>query len=97
VYDPAVGELREQVAVAVLPEARVTLAGHDTKRAEGLATARLTVPTRPDRLEKVRDSGFEDPALKDIEEGPEMVKSWIVTFRTELRLREPNVAEIVRE
>ena len=97
VLDPAVGELTKQVAVAVPPEARVMLAGQDSKRVDGPATARFTVPARPNWLEKVMDSDFEDPALNDIEEGPVMLKSWIVTLRTAVWLREPNVAEIVRE
>lgn len=75
VYDPAVGVLRKQVAVAEPPEAIVTLVGQDTKSAEGLDTTRLTFPARPNKLEKVIDSDFEEPALNDSAEGPVMLRS----------------------
>jgi hypothetical protein len=60
------------------------LVGQDVKRAEGEDTNRLTLPVRPNRLDKLIDSGLEAPAGKDTEVGPERLKSWMVTFRDTL-------------
>jgi len=93
---PAVGEYREQVTVAVLPEVRFTFVGHDDWRAEGDVAVRSTLPEKPSRLANVINSDTEDPALKDIEEGPDKLKSVIVTLRTTEWLREPILPVILR-
>jgi hypothetical protein len=80
-YVPAVVELSEHVTVDVPPTVRVTLPGHDTERAEGAVAVRDTVPAKPNRLENVRPSTSEDPALNEIEVGPAMMKSVTFTAR----------------
>jgi hypothetical protein len=49
------------------------------------------LPERPDRLVRVICSVLEEPALKDTDEGPDMMKSWMVMLRATLSLREPPV------
>ena len=53
---------------------------------------RLMLPDRPNRLVRMICSVFEEPALKDSDVGPDMLKSEIVTLRPTLWLREPLVA-----
>lgn len=78
---PAVGEDREQVIPAVPPAETLALDGHDTARAEGDVELRLMIPENPNRLETVIASVPEEPALKDTDTGPLMVKSVMVTLR----------------
>lgn len=93
---PAVGEDRAQFTLAVPPDARVTLVGHDARMVDGNVAARLMLPARPKRLVRVICSVFGDPALKDIADGPDMVKSEIVMLRATLWVREPLVPVMVR-
>lgn len=83
-YIPAVGEDRAQVMLAVPPDARVALAGHETRMAVGEVTTRLILPERPKRLDRVICSVFDEPALKDIVAGPVRLKSETVMFRNTL-------------
>jgi hypothetical protein len=91
---PAVGEDREQVTLAVPPTDTLTLDGHDTRREDGDVMLKLMLPEKPDRLETVTGSVPEDPALKDTDEGPDKLKSEMVTLRATLWLKEPLVPEM---
>jgi len=50
------------------PGARVTVAGHDTERAEGARAVRVTVPEKPNRLAKLTVLVVEELATKDTTE-----------------------------
>ena len=80
----------------VPPEVRVTVEWHDTDRADGEVTLRAMVPAKPARLENVRPSMSEEPALKDTDWGPAMLKSVMFTARLTAWLRDPLVPVIVR-
>ncbi len=91
---PAVGEYSEQSTVAVLFDARITFAGQDDKRDGEDVSVRFILPEKPERLDRLIDSVLEVPALKDIEEGPNMLKSVMVTLRLTEWLSEPLVPVI---
>lgn len=55
---------------------------------------RLILPEKPEMLDRLIDSVLEAPALKDIEEGPDMLKSVMVTLRLTEWLSEPLVPVI---
>ena len=95
-YVPGVEEANEQITVEVPSEARVTLVGHDRERAAGDATLRFMLPAKPARLENVRPSTSEEPALKAIDEGPAILKSVMFTASLTELLSEPLVPVIVR-
>ena len=78
---PAVGEYREQVTVEELFAVRITLSGHEDRSDDGEVSVRSILPEKPERLVRLMDSVLEVPALRDIEEGPDIVKSVIVMLR----------------
>ena len=78
---PAVGEYREHVTVEGLSGVRITLSGHEDRRDDGEVSVRSILPEKPERLVRLMDSVLEVPALRDIEEGPDIVKSVIVMLR----------------
>lgn len=78
---PAVGEYREHVTVEGLFGVRITLSGHEDRRDDGEVSVRSILPEKPERLVRLMDSVLEVPALRDIEEGPDIVKSVIVMLR----------------
>lgn len=89
-------EESEQVAVIVPPDASVTLAGHETAMPVPDVAFRDIVPAKPERLPNVRVSMLEEPELKEIDEGPEMLKSVMLTATVAEWLNEPLVPVIVR-
>jgi len=91
---PPVGEYSEQSTVAVLLDARITFAGQDDKRDGEDVSVRFILPEKPERVDRLIDSVLEAPALKDIEEGPDMLKSVMVTLRLTEWLSEPLVPVI---
>jgi len=78
---PAVGEYREHVTVEGLFAVRITLSGHEDRRDGGEVSVRSILPEKSERLVTLMDSVLEVPALRDIEEGPDIVKSVIVMLR----------------
>lgn len=92
---PAVGEDRAQFTLAMPPDASVALVGHEARIVDGNVAARLMLPERPKRLVRVILSVLDVPALKDNDDGPEMLKSEMVTLRATLWLREPLVPVMV--
>jgi hypothetical protein len=93
---PAVSEDTEQFTFEVAPRGKLTCAGQVTWMAAGDVRMRLTLPEKPYWLDSVSGSIFEEPALKDNDEGPVRVKSEMVTLRTTLWVREPKVPAILR-
>ena len=80
--------------VAVLLAARITFVGQDDKRDGEDVSVRFILPEKPETLDRLIDSVLEAPALKDIEEGPDMLKSVMVTLRLTEWLSEPLVPVI---
>src|SRR6266566_2027139 len=72
------------------------LVGHDAERAAGDAALRFMLPAKPARLENVRPSTSEEPALKAIDVGPAILKSVMFTASLTELLSEPLVPVIVR-
>jgi hypothetical protein len=93
---PVVGEYSEQFTVAVPPDVKTTLVGQEDKSDDPEVSVRFILPEKPERLVRLIDSVFEVPAVKDIDEGADMLKSVMVMLRRTLWLREPLVPVIFR-